>query len=55
MRNQYILMLMLYVAWIALYLSFAMQRHRYQAEVRQAQLGAARSASPSWACRTSAW
>jgi len=55
MRNQYILMLMLYVAWIALYLSFAMQRHRYQAEVRQAQLGEALRAAPSWAWRTSAW
>jgi sensor histidine kinase YesM len=41
LRNQYLITLMVHVAWIALYLSFAMQRHRYQAEVRHAQLGEA--------------
>ena len=41
LRNQYILLLVVYVAWMAIYLAIAMQRHRYQSELRQAQLGEA--------------
>jgi sensor histidine kinase YesM len=41
LRNQFIFMLIVNVAWAALYLTFAMQRHRYRAEIRQAQLGEA--------------
>ena len=45
LRNQYILVLLAHVVWVAIYLSFAMQRHRYRAEVRQAQLGEALQAA----------
>lgn len=45
LRNQYILVLVAHVVWVAIYLSFAMQRHRYRAEVRQAQLGEALQAA----------
>jgi LytS/YehU family sensor histidine kinase len=41
LRNQFIFMLMVHGGWVALYLSFAMQGHRFRAEVRQAQLGEA--------------
>jgi sensor histidine kinase YesM len=41
LRNQYILNLIVYVAWMAIYLAVAMQRHRYQAQLHQAQLGEA--------------
>jgi len=45
LRNQYILILGAFVVWVAIYLAFAMQRHRYGAEVRQAQLGEALQAA----------
>jgi LytS/YehU family sensor histidine kinase len=41
LRNQYIILLIVHGAWLAIYLAFAMQRRRYQAELRQAQLGEA--------------
>ncbi|HEU5133803.1 MAG TPA: histidine kinase [Steroidobacteraceae bacterium] len=41
LRNQFIINLTVYVIWTAIYLTLAMQRHRYQAELRQAQLGKA--------------
>lgn len=41
LRNQYVLILGAHLVWVAIYLAFAMQRHRYRAEVRQAQLGEA--------------
>jgi LytS/YehU family sensor histidine kinase len=41
LRNQFIFTLLVHVAWAAMYLVFAMQRRRYQAELRQAQLGEA--------------
>lgn len=41
LRNQCIAMLVVIVSWVAIYLAVAMQRRRYQAELRQAQLGAA--------------
>jgi len=41
LRNQFILISIVYGAWVAIYLAFAMQRRRYQSEVRQAQLGEA--------------
>lgn len=40
-RNQFIFIVLNHVAWAALYLAIAMQRHRYGAELRQAQLGEA--------------
>jgi LytS/YehU family sensor histidine kinase len=45
LRNQFIFMLTVHAGWVALYLAFAMQRHRYRAEVRQAQLGEALQAA----------
>ena len=45
LRNQFIAILSIYVIWVAVYLSFAMQRHRYRAELRQAQLGEALQAA----------
>jgi hypothetical protein len=45
LRNQFILVLAVHAAWVALYLAFAVQRRRYQAEVRQAQLGEALQAA----------
>jgi LytS/YehU family sensor histidine kinase len=45
LRNQYILMLVVHTAWVAIYLAFAMQRRRYDAELRQAQLGEALQAA----------
>jgi LytS/YehU family sensor histidine kinase len=41
LRNLFIIMLIFHGAWVAIYLVFAMQRHRHQAELRQAQLGEA--------------
>ena len=41
LRNLYIIKVLLYAVWIAGYLAFAMLRHRYQSELRQAQLGKA--------------
>jgi LytS/YehU family sensor histidine kinase len=41
LRNQFIFILFVHAAWVAVYLAFAMQRHRYRAELRQAQLGEA--------------
>ncbi len=41
LRNQYIIILGVHTVWVAIYLAFAMQRHRYRAEIRQAQLGEA--------------
>jgi hypothetical protein len=41
LRNQFIFILVVHAAWVAVYLAFAMQRHRYRAELRQAQLGEA--------------
>jgi LytS/YehU family sensor histidine kinase len=45
LRNQFIILLIVHGGWVALYLAFAMQRHRYQAELRQAQLGEALQAA----------
>ena len=45
LRNQFIFMLIVHGGWVALYLSFALQGHRYRAEVRQAQLGEALQAA----------
>jgi LytS/YehU family sensor histidine kinase len=45
LRNLFILILMVHAAWAALYLAFAMLRHRYQSELRQAQLGEALQAA----------
>ena len=45
LRNQLIFDVLLHAGWVAIYLAFAMQRRRYDAEVRQVQLsGALRSA-----------
>jgi hypothetical protein len=41
LRNQFVYLLITHALWVTAYLSFAMQRHRYSAEVRQAQLGEA--------------
>ena len=41
LRNQFIIAVAVHGAWVAAYLAVAMQRHRYRAEVRQAQLGEA--------------
>jgi LytS/YehU family sensor histidine kinase len=45
LRNQFIIVLAVHGAWVAIYLAFAMQRHRYHAELRQAQLGEALQAA----------
>lgn len=45
LRNQSIATLIFAVAWVALYLAFAMQRHRYRAELRQTQLSEALQAA----------
>jgi LytS/YehU family sensor histidine kinase len=45
LRNQYIIVLLVHAAWVAIYLAFALQRRRYHAEVRQAQLGEALQAA----------
>jgi sensor histidine kinase YesM len=41
LRNQFIFMLLVHGAWVAVYLAVAIQGHRYRAELRQAQLGEA--------------
>jgi sensor histidine kinase YesM len=43
--NQFIFTLAVHAGWVAIYLAFAMQRHRYDAELRQAQLGKALQAA----------
>ncbi len=45
LRNQFIINLTVYVIWVAIYLTLAMLRHRYQSELRQAQLGEALQAA----------
>ncbi|HEU4779741.1 MAG TPA: histidine kinase [Steroidobacteraceae bacterium] len=45
LRNQYIIILVVHAAWVAIYLAFALQRRRYHAEIRQAQLGEALQAA----------
>lgn len=45
LRNLYIIILVMHAAWVAVYLTFAMQRHRYDAELHQAQLGKALQAA----------
>jgi LytS/YehU family sensor histidine kinase len=45
LRNQFIIILAVHGSWVAIYLAFAMQRHRYAAELRQAQLGEALQAA----------
>ncbi len=41
LRNLFIIILAVHAAWVAIYLAFAVLRHRYQAELHQAQLGKA--------------
>jgi hypothetical protein len=45
LRNQFIFVVLVHGGWVALYLAFAMQRHRYRAELRQAQLAEALQAA----------
>lgn len=45
LRNQYIIILVVHAAWVAIYLAFALQRRRYHAELRHAQLGEALQAA----------
>ena len=45
LRNLFIIILAVHAAWVAIYLAFAMQRRRYLAELRQAQLGEALQAA----------
>jgi LytS/YehU family sensor histidine kinase len=45
LRNQFIFTLLVHAGWVAVYLAFAMLRHRYHAELRQAQLGEALQAA----------
>jgi hypothetical protein len=45
LRNQFIFFFLVYGAWVAVYLSLALQRHRYRAEIHQAQLGKALQAA----------
>lgn len=44
-RNQAIAMTMVVIAWVAIYLALVLQRRRYQAEMRETQLGAALQAA----------
>jgi len=41
LRNEAVLFVIIFGAWIAAYLAITMQRQRYRAEIRQAQLGEA--------------
>jgi two-component system sensor histidine kinase AlgZ len=41
LRNEAVFFVIVYAAWIAAYLAITMQRQRYRAEIRQAQLGEA--------------
>jgi sensor histidine kinase YesM len=43
--NQFIGILIVFLTWIAVYFGFAMQRHRYHAELRQSQLSEALQAA----------
>lgn len=43
--NEFVFTLAVQSGWVALYLAFTMQRHRYRAELRQAQLGEALQAA----------
>jgi LytS/YehU family sensor histidine kinase len=45
LRNQFILIVAVHSTWVANYLAFALQRRRYDAELRQAQLGEALQAA----------
>jgi hypothetical protein len=45
LRNQFVFFLAVHGTWVAIYLAFATQRHRHQAELRQAQLGEALQAA----------
>lgn len=45
LRNLFIIILAVHGTWVAIYLAFAMHRHRYNAELRQAQLGEALQAA----------
>ena len=45
LRNQFIFVVAVHGGWVAVYLAFAMQRYRYRAELRQAQLGEALQAA----------
>jgi len=45
LRNVFIFTVAVHGAWVAVYLAFAMQRHRYSAELREAQLGEALQAA----------
>jgi sensor histidine kinase YesM len=45
LRNLYIIILAVHGAWVSIYLAFVMQRRRYHAELRQAQLGEALQAA----------
>jgi LytS/YehU family sensor histidine kinase len=45
LRNLCIIVLLVHTAWVAIYLAFAMQRHRYIAELQQAKLGEALQAA----------
>lgn len=45
LRNQFIAILYIYLIWFGIYLGFAMHRHRYRGELRQAQLGEALQAA----------
>jgi LytS/YehU family sensor histidine kinase len=45
LRNLFVIVLVVHAAWVAVYLSFAMQRHRYRAELHQEQLGKALQAA----------
>jgi LytS/YehU family sensor histidine kinase len=45
LRNLFIIILAVHGAWVAVYLAFAMLRHRHRAELRQAQLGKALQAA----------
>jgi LytS/YehU family sensor histidine kinase len=41
LRNQYVLLLVVHSGWVALYLAFALMRHRHRAELHQAQMSEA--------------
>lgn len=41
LRNQFIIMLVVQCAWVAVYLAIALMKHRHRAELRQLQLGEA--------------
>jgi LytS/YehU family sensor histidine kinase len=45
LRNLFIILLVVHAVWVAIYLAFAIQRHRYRAEIAKAQLSAALQAA----------